>query len=390
MKDVYIVSAARTAIGDFMGGLSSLSNVELGTIIAKEVINRAKLSPEYVNEITCGMIYKGGSKGNPARQIQIAAGMPVEGYACTVDQQCGSGMRAMEIVSQQILLGKTDIGIAVGVESMSNASYILNNARSIRMGDAKLVDSLTNDGLHCAICNYHMGVTAENLAQKYRITREEQDELAMLSHNRALTAQKAGKFEEEIAPVVIKSRKGDIVFNKDERPKAVSMESLYKLKPAFMKEGTVTAGNASGINDGAAALLLANGEMVEKYQLKPLAKIISTASVGVEPEYMGIGPVYAIPKALSYAGLTMDQIDYFEINEAFAAQFIACNRELNISMDKVNVNGSGIALGHPVGATGVRIIVSLISELKRRNGKYGVAALCVGGGPAIASVIEVL
>lgn len=390
MKEVYIVSSARTAIGDFMGSLSSLSNVELGTIVVKEVLNRANLSTEAVDEIACGMIYKGGSKGNPARQIQYAAGLPAEGYACTVDQQCGSGLRATEIVSQQILLGKTDIGVAVGVESMSNAAYILNNARTIKMGDAKLVDSITNDGLNCAIMNYHMGVTAENLAEKFGITREEQDELSVLSHERAIAAIKAGKFKEEIVPVVIKSRKGEIIVDTDEHPKAsTTMETLSQLKPAFKKEGgTVTAGNASGINDGAAALLLASGEMVEKYGLKPIAKIISTASAGVEAQYMGIGPVYAIPKALKYAGMTMDQIGYFEINEAFAAQFLACNRELKLSMDKVNANGSGIALGHPVGCTGIRIIVSLISEMKRRNERYGIASLCVGGGPAMAVVIE--
>jgi acetyl-CoA C-acetyltransferase len=390
MKEVYIVSSARTAIGDFMGGLSSLSNVELGTIAAKEVLERADLSPNEVEEVVCGMIYKGGSKGNPGRQIQIAAGMPVEGYACTIDQQCGSGMRALEVLSQQISLDKTGIGVAVGVESMSNASYILNGARKIRMGDVKLVDALTYDGLNCAMCDYHMGITAENLAEKYGITREEQDELALISNERALAAIEEGKFKEEIVPVVIKGRKGDTIFEQDEHPRHVTIEALGKLKPAFLKEGTVTAGNASGINDGAAAVLMASGEMVEKFGLKPVAKVLATASAGVEPKYMGIGPVYAIPKALKYSGIRMDQIGYFEINEAFAAQFLACNRELKLNMDNVNVNGSGIALGHPVGATGVRIVISLISELKRRNAQYGVASLCVGGGPAMATVIEML
>ncbi len=390
MKEVYIVSSARTAIGDFMGGLSSLSNVELGTIAAKEVLERADLSPNEVEEVVCGMIYKGGSKGNPGRQIQIAAGMPVEGYACTIDQQCGSGMRALEVLSQQISLDKTGIGVAVGVESMSNASYILNGARKIRMGDVKLVDALTYDGLNCAMCDYHMGITAENLAEKYGITREEQDELALISNERALAAIEEGKFQEEIVPVVIKGRKGDTIFEQDEHPRHVTIEALGKLKPAFLKEGTVTAGNASGINDGAAAVLMASGEMVEKFGLKPVAKVLATASAGVEPKYMGIGPVYAIPKALKYSGIRMDQIGYFEINEAFAAQFLACNRELKLNMDNVNVNGSGIALGHPVGATGVRIVISLISELKRRNAQYGVASLCVGGGPAMATVIEML
>ncbi len=390
MKEVYIVSSARTAIGDFLGSLSSLSSVDLGKIVAESVIERAGVSAKDIEEVSCGMIYKGGAKGNPGRQIQILAGMPEEGYACTVDQQCASGMRALEILSHQIMLGKTNIGIAIGMESMSNAAYVLKNARKIRMGDVKFEDTITLDGLNCALCDYHMGVTAENLAEKYNISREEQDELALLSQSRAMAAINAGRFKEEIVPVTIKSRKGDIVFEQDEHPKETTMESLAKLRPAFKKDGTVTAGNASGINDGAAALLLANKETVEKYGLKPMAKLIATASAGVAPKYMGIGPVKAIPKALKYAGIKMDAIDYFEINEAFAAQFLACNKELKISMDKLNLNGSGIALGHPVGATGIRIIVSLLSELKRQKQQYGVASLCVGGGPAMASVIEML
>jgi len=390
MKEVYIVSSARTAIGDFMGGLSSVSNVELGTIVAKEVMNRGHVSPDLVEEVVCGMIYKGGSKGNPGRQIQLAAGFPHTGYACTVDQQCASSMKALELLSQQVALGKTNVGVAVGIESMSNAPHILNGSRKIRMGDVKIVDTLTYDGLVCAMCDYHMGITAENLAEKYGITREEQDELAAISHLRALAAMEAGKFEDEIVPVEIKSKKGVTVFDKDEHPRAVTSEYFSGMKPAFSKEGTVTAGNSSSINDGAAALLLANGETVEKLGLKPQAKILATTSVGVEPKYMGISPVYAIPKALEYAGLTMEQIEYFEINEAFAAQFLACNRELKIDMDIVNANGSGISLGHPVGATGIRIVISLMSELKRRNAKYGVASLCVGGGPGMATVIEMM
>jgi acetyl-CoA C-acetyltransferase len=371
-----------------MGGLSPLSNVELGTIVAEEAVKRAGLAPEAVEEIVCGMIYKGGSKGNPGRQIQLAAGFPHAGYASTIDQQCGSAMRATEIVSQQIALGKTGIGLAVGVESMSNAAYVVTNARKIRMGDATMHDAITYDGLTCAICNYHMGLTAENLAEKYGITREEQDNLALLSHQRARAAQEAGKFNDETAPVTIAGKKGDIVIDRDEHPRDVTIESLAKLKPAFKKDGTVTAGNASGINDGAAALLLASEETTEKYGLKPKARLLATASYGVEASLMGIGPVYALPKALEYAGLKIDDIDYFEINEAFAAQFLACNRELKLDMDKVNANGSGIALGHPVGATGARIIVSLISELQRRGARYGAASLCVGGGPAMAAVIE--
>lgn len=390
MKEVYVVSSVRTAIGDFMGSLSSLSNVELGIIVAKEVIARAEVPTAEVEEVVCGMIYKGGSKGNPGRQIQLAAGIPETGYACTIDQQCGSSMKALEVLSQQVLLDKTGIGIAIGIESMSNAPYVLNNARKIRMGDVKLLDTLTYDGLTCAMCDYHMGITAENLAEKYNVTRKEQDELALLSHTRALKAIEEGKFKEEIVPVELKGKKGSTFFEQDEHPKAVTMDSLSSLKPAFKADGTITAGNSSGINDSAAAMLLASGEMVEKFNLKPVAKILATASAGVEPKYMGIGPIYAIPKALKYAGIDIDKVDYFEINEAFAAQFLACNRELKLDMNKVNANGSGIALGHPVGATGVRIVITLISELKRRGGKYGVASLCVGGGPSMATVIEML
>lgn len=390
MKQVYIVEAVRTPIGDFMGGLSSLSNVELGTIAAKEAVKRSGLPPEAVEEVVCGMIYKGGSKGNPGRQIQMAAGFPSSGYACTIDQQCGSAMRAVEILSQQIILGKTDLGLAVGVESMSNAAYVVNGARKIRMGDAVMLDSITHDGLNCAICNYHMGLTAENLAEKYGISREEQDQLSLLSHQRARTAQDSGKFSDEIIPITIKSKKGDVIVDRDEHPRDVTIEALAKLKPAFKKDGTVTAGNASGINDGAAALLLAGPDAVEKYGLTPKARLLATVSCGVDADIMGIGPVYAIPKALEHSFLKMNDIDYFEINEAFAAQFLACNRELKLDMDKVNANGSGIALGHPVGATGVRIIVSLMSELQRREKKLGVASLCVGGGPAMAAVIEMM
>lgn len=391
INEVYIVAAARTPIGDFRGALSSLSVVDLGSIVAEEVMKRAGLSKDCVEEIVAGMIYKGGQKGNPARQIQINCGFPESGYACTIDQQCGSGMRATEVLSQQIMLGKTDVGIAIGMESMSNAAYILKDGRGIRSGDKMIYDSITYDGLNCAICNYHMGRTAENLAEKYSISREEQDELAYMSHQRALKAQESGKFDDEIVPVEIKGRKGQItVVDKDEHPKNSSLEKLASLKAVFKENGTVTAGNASGINDGAAALLLMSKAAVEKYNVTPLAKIVGTASFGVAPQYMGIGPVYAIPKAVEYAGLSMDDIEYFEVNEAFAAQYLACERELKLDRNKVNLNGSGIALGHPVGATGVRILVSLLYEGMRQKIKYGAASLCVGGGPAIATVVEFL
>jgi acetyl-CoA C-acetyltransferase len=388
MNDVYVVSACRTAVGDFMGSLSSLTDIELGTIVAKEAIERAGLKPEQVEELTCGLVYMGGSKGGPARQIQMAIGCKPESYSCAVNQLCGSAMRATEILSQQIMLGKTGIGVVVGTESMSNAPYILNKARTIRMGDVKLCDALTHDGLVCDLSGYHMGVTAENLAEEFNISREEQDELAMLSHERAAKAIEEGRFAEEMVPVTIKTRKGEVVVDRDEHPKATSMEKLAKLKPAFKKDGTVTAGNASGINDGAAAMVLASGEMVEKLGLKPMAKLVASCSAGVEPQRMGYGPAVAIPKVLELAGLTKDDIGYWEINEAFAAQFLACNKSLELDMNKVNRNGSGIAIGHPVGCTGVRIQVGLIHEMIKQDVKYGCASLCVGGGPALAIVWE--
>jgi len=392
MNEVVIASAVRTPVGDFLGSLSSLNAVELGTIVAKAALERAHVNPLQVQEVVTGMIYKAGVKGNPARQIQLAAGIPENGYACTVDQQCGSGMRAIEIISQQIQLGKTDIGLAIGTESMSRAPYILQKARTgLRMGDVPIQDDITLDGLNCAICNYHMGVTAENLAEVYGITREEQDELALMSHSRALEAQVKHIFDDEIVPVSIQSRRGEpILVSKDEHPKMTSLETLAKLKPAFKKDGTVTAGNASGINDASAALLLMSADTAKSAGIKPLARILATASAGVAPKHMGIGPVYALPKALKYAGLTMDDIGYFEINEAFAAQFLACQRELKLDMSKVNANGSGIGIGHPVGCTGARIVVALLYEMKRRGVRYGAASLCVGGGPAIATIVEAL
>lgn len=391
MREVVIAGAARTPIGDMLGALKAVLPVELGTIAAKSAMKRAGITPEEINEFSAGMIYKQGSRGNPARQIQLACGGKAEGFAYTIDQQCGSGMKAYECAVESILLGKSDVAVAIGVESMSNAPYLLKGAREgYRMGDGPaVIDSMLYDGLTCAMENYHMGVTAENLAKQYSIPREIQDELALLSHKRAVAAQKSGRFDEEIVPVTIKTRKGEVIVKKDERPREdISMEKLAKLKPAFQKGGTVTAGNSSGVNDGAAAVVLMSADKAQKLGVNPLAKVISTANAGVEPGIMGIGPAYAVPKALKYAGLAIDEIGYFEINEAFAAQFIACNKLLKLNMEKVNCNGSGISLGHPVGCTGVRIIVSLLYEMKRRNVKYGVASLCVGGGPSMATVVE--
>ena len=390
MQEVWIVGAKRTPIGDFLGKLKDVSAVDLGVTAVNAALAQAAIAPAQVQELACGQIYKAGAKGNPGRQIQLKCGMPVEGYACTVDQQCGSGMKAFEIVSQSIMLGKSDIGVAVGIESMSQAPYLLKGAREgYRMGNGEIVDSMLYDGLVCAMMGYHMGLTAENLAQQYQIGRQEQDELALLSHQRAIRAIQDGTFGAEIVPVTIETRKGPVVIGQDEHPRAdVSLEKLAAMKPAFKKDGTVTAGNASGVNDGAAALVMVSAQKGKELGLKPLAKLRSTANYGVPPEIMGIGPAYAIPKAIALAGLTPDDIGYYEINEAFAAQFLAVNRELKLDLAKVNANGSGIGLGHPVGCTAARIIVSLIYEMQRRNVQYGLASLCVGGGPAIGTVIE--
>jgi acetyl-CoA C-acetyltransferase len=392
MENMVIVGAARTPIGDFLGSLKDVSAVDLGVVAARAAMQRAGTNPEQIEDVVAGMVYKEGVKGNPARQVQLKCGIPVEAAAVTVEQQCASGMRAVEIAAQQIMLGKSRVSLAVGMESMSQVPYLLMGVRTgYRMGHARLEDALLYDALHDAFHGYHMGVTAENLAERYGITRQEQDQLALLSHQRAVAAIREGKFREEIVPVEVKTRKGAAVVYNDEHPRPdTSLEILSKLPPVFKEGGTVTAGNASGINDGAAALVLMAESRARELGIKPLARIVATASVGVAPEIMGIGPVYAIPKALKYAGLRMEQIDYFEINEAFAAQFLAVNRELKLDMDRVNANGSGIALGHPVGCTGIRIIVTLLSELRRRGGRYGVASLCVGGGPAMATVIEMI
>ncbi|KKM09122.1 acetyl-CoA acetyltransferase [Clostridiales bacterium PH28_bin88] len=390
MREVVIVSAARTPIGDFMGSLKDVPAVNLGQVAVKAALDKAGIGPEMVEDVVAGMVYKAGVKGNPARQVQLALGIPKEAAATTVDQQCASAMRAFEIATQQIMLGKSDTGVALGLESMSRVPYLLMGAREgLRMGNGTMQDSLMYDALIDAFHNYHMGVTAENLAEEYQISRKEQDELALLSHLRAVAAIREGKFKNEIAPVEIQTKKGNTIVDTDEHPRAdISPEGLAKLKPAFKKDGTVTAGNASGINDGAAAVVLMSAERASELGIKPLAKVLATASYGVAPEIMGIGPAFAIPKALKYAKLSLEDVDYFEINEAFAAQFLAVNRLLKLDMNKVNGNGSGIALGHPVGCTGIRIIVTMLYEMQRRGNTIGVASLCVGGGPAMATVVE--
>ena len=390
-RDVVIVGMARTPIGKFGGALSSKSAVELGIIAGKAALERANIAPDQIDEVVTGTVYKTGLKGNPARQIQLALEIPVAAGAATIEQQCASGMRALEIGTQQIQLGKTDTCLVCGIESMSNVPYLDMRARTgARMGAYKVEDGLMYDALWDAFDGQHVAFTAEQVAEQYGVTREECDALAALSHERAIAAMEAGKFKDEIVPVEIVARKGTTVVDTDEHPRKTTVEDLAKMKPAFKKDGIVTAGNASGMNDAACAMVITSAEKAEELGLKPLAVIRESVTMGVAPEVMGIGPIYAIPKVLERAGLTKDDIDYYEINEAFAAQFLACNKVLELDMNKVNINGSGISLGHPVGCTGVRIVMETVMELHRQGKKLGCASLCVGGGPAMATVVEAL
>lgn len=390
MREVVIVGAARTPVGSFNGSLSGVSAVDLGVIAVKEAIKRAGITPDVVDETIMGCILQAGQGQGVARQVAVKSGIPVEKPAYTINMICGSGLRAVQIAAMQIISGESDVVIAGGTENMSAAPYLLKNARTgYRMGNGELVDSMIYDSLTDVFNNYHMGVTAENLAEKYNISREEQDKFAAASQNKAEAAIKEGKFKEEIVPVVIPSKKGDIVVDTDEFPRAgVTAEGLSKLKPAFKKDGTVTAGNASGINDGAAALVVMAAEKAKELGLKPLAKIVSFGSAGVDPSIMGIGPVPAVKKALERANLKLEDIDLIEANEAFAAQALSVAKELGFDMSKVNVNGGAIALGHPVGASGARILITLLYEMKKRNSKRGLATLCIGGGMGTALVVE--
>lgn len=390
MREVVIVGAARTAIGSFNGSLSGVSAVELGVTAVKEAIKRAGIQPEMVDETVMGCILQAGMGQGVARQVAVKAGIPVEKPAYTINMICGSGLRAVQIAAQQIISGECDVVVAGGTENMSAAPYLLKNARTgYRMGHGEIVDSMIHDSLTDIFNNYHMGVTAENLAEKYNISREEQDVFSAASQNKAEAAIKAGRFKDEIVPVVIPSKKGDIVVDTDEFPReGVTAEALGKLRPAFKKDGTVTAGNASGINDGAAALVVMGADKAKELGLTPLAKIVGYGSAGVDPSIMGIGPVPAVKKAMERAKLTVEDMDLIEANEAFAAQAIAVAKELNFDMSKVNVNGGAIALGHPVGASGARILITLLYEMKRRNAKHGLATLCIGGGMGTALIVE--
>ena len=392
MKEVYLVSMARTAVGSFGGSLKSIPAVELGKIVITEALKRGGVDAKDVNEVFFGNVLQAGLGQNPARQAALKAGLPIETPATTLNKVCGSGLHSVSIAYRTILAGEAECVVAGGMENMSLAPYAVNSARwGARMNNTTMTDVMVNDGLWDAFNNYHMGITAENVAEKYGITREMQDELAARSQQRAVEARDSGRFDDEIVAVAIPQRKGDpIVFNKDEHPRAgTTVETLAKLKPAFKRDGgTVTAGNASGINDGAAAIVVASGEFVKAHGLKPMAKIVATGSVGVDPALMGTGPIPSVRQALKKAGLETKDIDLFELNEAFAAQAAAVNKELGLTPDNVNVNGGAIALGHPVGASGARILVTLCYELARRGGKYGVASLCIGGGMGEALVVE--
>jgi acetyl-CoA C-acetyltransferase len=391
MKNVVIVSAVRTAVGSYGGSLKDISATDLGAIVIKEALNRAGVKPEMVDEVIMGNVLQAGNGQNPARQAAVNAGIPIEVPSFTLNKLCGSGLKAVSLASQMIMSGYNDIMVVGGMESMSQAPYLLQNARwGQRMGDGKLVDVMLNDGLFDAFHKYHMGITAENIAEQWGITREAQDEFAVSSQIKAEAAIKAGKFNDEIVSVVIPQRKGEPkIFDTDEYPKfGATKEGLGKLKPAFKRDGTVTAGNASGINDGAAAFVVMSAEKAVELGIKPLVKIVSFGNKGVDPSIMGYGPVPATKQALERAGLKVEDLDIIEANEAFAAQSLAVAKDLNFDMSKVNVNGSAIALGHPIGASGARILVSLIHEMDKRDAKRGLATLCIGGGQGTALIVE--
>lgn len=427
MREVVIVSGARTAVGNFGGGLKDKKAAELGAVVIREAIKRAGLRPiitkavkecrpcvfgdfdttefhkkfydydeslktVYVNELIMGNVLQAGQGMNPGRQAGVFAGLPEETNAYTVNKVCGSGMKAIANAAQAIKAGDADIIVAGGMESMSNAPYSLPNARwgyRMSMPFGQIVDIMVFDGLQEVFYGYHMGVTAESIADAYKISREEQDKFALMSHQRAIEAARSGRINDEIVQVVIPQKKGDpIIVKSDERPMETSLEQMAKMQPAFKKNGTVTAGNASGINDGAAALVVMAAEKAKELGLKPLAKILGYDSGGVDPAYMGLGPIPSTLKVLKKLGLTMKDIDLVELNEAFAVQALACIKELEIDIDKCNVNGGGVSIGHPIGCTGARITYGLAMELKKRNLKLGLATLCIGGGQGISIVLE--
>jgi acetyl-CoA C-acetyltransferase len=390
MDEIYIVGAARTPIGKFGGTLAKMPAADLGALVIKDVLKRAGVKADQVSEVILGQVLAAGVGQNPARQAAMKAGVPYMVPAMTINKVCGSGLQAAMLGAQAIANGDSDIVVAGGQESMSMSPHVLNGSRDgFRMGDAKMVDTMIVDGLWDVFNQYHMGVTAENVAKEYAVTREEQDEFAAKSQNKAEAAQKAGRFSDEIVTVEVPSRKGPVMFKDDEYIRhGTTAEALNSLKPAFDKNGSVTAGNASGINDGAAVVVLASAKKVKELGLKPLARIKAFASAGVDPKYMGIGPVPASKRCLARAGWEPKDLDLLEINEAFAAQAIAVNRQMGWDTSKVNVNGGAIALGHPIGASGCRVLVTLLHEMQKRDAKKGLASLCIGGGMGVALAVE--
>lgn len=390
MSNIILAGACRTAIGKFGGTLAGTPAVQLGSIVMKEALNRAGIQPSDVDEVLMGCVLQAGLGQNVARQAAVQAGISVETPAMTINNVCGSGLKAVNLAAAMIAAGEADIVIAGGMENMSASPYALPQARfGYRMNNGSVVDTMVNDGLWDSFNNYHMGMTAENVAAQYGISRAEQDAFAALSQQKCEAAQAAGKFADEIVPVPIKAKKDIIPFLIDEYPRqGVTLESLAKLSPAFKPDGTVTAANASGINDGAACVIVMSEEKAKQFGVTPMAKFVSSASVGVDPSIMGIGPVESTRKALAKAGLSIADIDLFEANEAFAAQCIAVGKDLGIPDEKLNANGGAIALGHPIGASGCRILVSLLHEMKRQNAKRGLATLCVGGGMGVTTIVE--
>ena len=390
MEEIVIVGAARTAIGKFGGSLASVPAAKLGAHIIKKVLERAGVAPDQVSEVIMGQVLAAGVGQNPARQAAIWAGLPDMVPAMTINKVCGSGLKAAMLGAQSIANGDSDIVVAGGQESMSQSPHVLMGLRDgLRMGDAKMTDTMIVDGLWDVYNQYHMGVTAENVAKEYAVSREEQDEFAVKSQNKTEGAQKAGRFRDEIVPYEVPSRKGPVVFADDEYPRhGATIEAMKGLRPAFDKNGTVTAANASGINDGAAAVILCSLKKSRQLGLKPLARIKAFASAGVDPKYMGMGPVPASKRCLARAGWAPGDLDLMEINEAFAAQAIAVNRQMGWDLSKVNVNGGAIALGHPIGASGCRILVTLLHEMLKRDAKKGLASLCIGGGMGVALAVE--
>ncbi|MFH0384001.1 acetyl-CoA C-acetyltransferase [Streptococcus suis] len=391
MREAVIVAAVRTPIGSYGGSLKDISAVDLGVTAVKGALEKINLDPTLVDEVIFGNVLGAGLGQNVARQVSIKSGLPVTTPSFTINKVCGSGLKTISLAAQAILLGDADVVIAGGTENMSQAPYVIQNQRwGSRMGDSKVIDTMLKDGLTDAFEPMHMGITAENVAAKYNITREDQDSFAVRSQEKAVAAIKEGKFKDEIVPVLIPQRKGDpLVFDTDEYPREnASMEGMAKLRPAFKKDGTVTAGNASGINDGAAAIIMMSSEKAAQLGLPVLATIKSYASAGLDPTIMGCGPIYASRKALDKAGLSVSDLDLVEANEAFASQACAVNRELGLNPDIVNVNGGAIALGHPIGASGARIFVTLLHEMQKRDAKCGLATLCIGGGMGIAVIVS--